>query len=96
MKFLTTVGTSKAIILPSALVKRYKMNKVIIEATEEGILIRPVETQTSFQRKMEIARKNKKAIYRQMEKEAGNSNTLVFYNDPNNTFEEVDIDILKA
>ena len=95
IKFLTNVGNSKAIILPSALIKRYKMNKVTIEATEEGILIRPVETKTSFQRKMELARKNKAAIYKQMEKEAGNPKMLAFYNDPNTTFEEVDIDIME-
>ena len=96
VKFLTSVGNSKAIILPSALIKRYKMNKVTIEATEEGILIRPVETKTPFQRKMELARKNKVAIYRQMEKEAANPKTVAFYNDSNNTFEEVDPDITEA
>ena len=70
IKTLTTVGNSKAVILPSAMVKRFRLKKVIIEATEVGILIRPVETKTSFQKKMELARRNKTAIYKQMEKEA--------------------------
>lgn len=96
IKTLTTVGNSKAVILPSALVKRYKMKKVTIEATEEGILIRPVETKTSFQKKMEFARKHKAAIYKQMEQEASNPETIAFYNNPNNTFEDVDPDIIEA
>ena len=96
VKSLSNVGKSKAVILPSALVKHYKMKKVIIEATEAGILIRPVETKTSFQKKMEHARKNKAALYKQMEAEAGNPKTIAFYNNPKNTFEDVDIDIFEA
>ena len=96
IKTLTTVGNSKAVILPSAMVKRYKMKKVTIEATEEGILIRPVETKTSFQKKMEHARKNKVALYKQMEQEANNPKTIAFYNSPKNTFEDIDLDIIEA
>ena len=96
IKRLTTVGNSKAVILPSAMVKRYKMKKVTIEATEEGILIRPVETKTSFQKKMELARKNKVAIYKQMENDEKNPETIAFYSNPNNTFEDVDLDIIEA
>ena len=43
IKQLTTVGNSKAVILPAALVKKYKLDRVVIEETDEGILIRPVE-----------------------------------------------------
>jgi antitoxin component of MazEF toxin-antitoxin module len=96
IKTLTTVGNSKAVILPSVLVKRYNLKKVTIEATEEGILIRPLETKTSFQRKMELARKNKKAIYKKMEREANDLKTVAFYANPNNTFEDIDLDIVES
>ena len=95
IKSLTNVGNSKAVILPSALIKRYNLKKVIIEATEVGILIRPVEAKTSFQRKMELARKNKAMIYKQMEQEAIDPRTIAFYNNPANTFENVNIDIIE-
>ena len=96
IKTLTTVGNSKAIILPSVLIKRYNLKKVTIDATEDGILIRPVEVKTSFQRKMELARKNKAALYKQMEKEANDLKTIAYYNNPDNTFEDVDTDIIES
>lgn len=96
IKTLTTVGNSKAVILPSVLVKRYNLKKVTIEATDEGILIRPVESKTSFQKKMELARKNKRAIYKKMEQEANDPKTISFYNNPNNTFENTDLDIVES
>jgi antitoxin component of MazEF toxin-antitoxin module len=96
IKTLTKVGNSKAVILPSAMVKRFKLKRVTIEATEEGILIRPVVTKTGFQKKMELARKNKAAIYKQMEKEANDPRTIAFYNNSNNTFEDIDLDIIES
>ena len=78
IKTLTTVGNSKAVIIPSSMVKRYNLKRVTIETTEEGILIRPVETISSFQKKIEAARKNKASIYKQMEKEANNIKTIAF------------------
>lgn len=93
VKSLTKVGNSKAVILPSALIKRYNLKKIIIEATETGILIRPVEVKTSFQKKMEYLRKNKTSIYKQMQKEANNPKAIAYYNNPNNTFEDIDLDI---
>jgi antitoxin component of MazEF toxin-antitoxin module len=96
IKTLTNVGSSKAVILPSALVKRYNLKKITIEATEEGILIRPVETKTSFQRKIDLARKNKGAIYKKMEQEANDPKTIAFYDNPSNTFENIDLDIVES
>jgi antitoxin component of MazEF toxin-antitoxin module len=95
VKTLTNVGNSKAIILPSALVKRYNLKKVTIEATDEGILIRPVEEKTAFQRKLENARKNKASIYKRMAREAKDPKTIAFYNNPDNTFEDVDPTIIE-
>jgi antitoxin component of MazEF toxin-antitoxin module len=86
-------GYAKAVIIPSVLTKRYNLKKIVLEATEEGILIRPVETKSSFQRKLERLRRNKRAIYRKMEAEANDPKTLAFYNDPDNTFEDVDPDV---
>ena len=59
-------------------------------------LITPVEIKASFQKKMELARKNKASMYKQMEQEANNPKTIAFYSNPNNTFEDVDLDIIEA
>jgi antitoxin component of MazEF toxin-antitoxin module len=98
VKTLTTVGNSKAIILPSALVKRFKLKKVTIEATDSGILIKPFEAEPKnlFQRKMASIRKNKEAIYKLMEKEASDKRTISFYSNEANRFDNVDLAILES
>ena len=86
IKTLRNVGNRKGIGLSSALIKRYDLKKVTIEATEAGILIRPVRAKNSFQKKMELARKNKTVIYKKMQKEASDPRTVAFYNHSSNTF----------
>jgi hypothetical protein len=65
--------------------------------TDDGILIRPVKpaSQTSsLQLKMEKARASKVTLYKQMEEQANRADTIAYYENGNNTFDDVDVDIL--
>ena len=95
IKTLTSVGNSKAVILPSEWVKRYKLEKVVIEETEDGILIRPAVQTTNFQKAIEKLRKNKVALYRRMESQANDPETINHYAKSVNNFSDVDPDILE-
>lgn len=90
IKKLIRVGSKSALILPAVLIKRYKLKNFIIEARDDGVLIRPVESKTSFQKKMQISRKNKTSIYKKMEEEANDPKTIAFYDNPDNTFGNLD------
>ena len=94
IKRLTSVGNSKAIILPSEMVKKYKLDKVVIEETEDGILIRSAIQNTDYQKAVEKLRKNKSAIYRRMESQANHPETIKYYAKIANSFSDVDPDIL--
>ncbi len=94
IKTLTAVGNSKAVILPSEMIKKYKLEKVLIEETEEGILIRSATQPTSFQRTIEKLRKNKSALYKRIESQANDPETIKFYAKSANNFSDVDLHII--
>lgn len=95
IKTLTSVGNSKAVILPSEMVKKYKLEKVVIEETDEGILIRSAVQNTNFQKAIEKLRKNKAALYKRIESQANDPETINFYAKSANNFSDVDLDILE-
>ena len=95
IKTLTSVGNSKAVILPSEMVKKYKLEKVIIEETDDGILIRSAVQNTNFQKAIEKLRKNKTALYKRIESQANDPETIKFYAKRANNFSDVDLDILE-
>ena len=95
IKTLTSVGNSKAVILPSEMVKKYKLEKVIIEETDEGILIRSAVLDTNFQKAIEKLRKNKAALYKRIESQANDPETINYYAKSANNFSDVDPDILE-
>ncbi len=95
IKTLTSVGNSKAVILPSEMIKKYKLEKVVIEETEEGILIRSAIAETNLQRAVEKLRKNKAAIYKQIESQAKDPETIKYYAKEANNFSDVDLDIIE-
>lgn len=95
IKTLTTVGNSKAVILPAEMVKKYKLEKVVIEETEDGILIRSAVQITNFQKAIEKLRKNKAAIYKRIESQANDPETIEYYGKAVNNFPDVDLDILE-
>ncbi len=95
IKTLISVGNSKAVILPAEMIKKYKLEKVAIEETEDGILIRSAAQTTNFQKAIEKLRKNKAAVYKQIESEASNPETIKYYAQSANNFSDVDLDILE-
>lgn len=93
-KKLTIIGNSKAVTLPSTWVKQHNVERITMQITDEGILIKPVKSPSSFQVKMEKVREVKAAIYKQMEEQASDPTTIAFYKNSNNTFDDVDVEIL--
>jgi antitoxin component of MazEF toxin-antitoxin module len=93
-KKLTVVGNSKAVTLPSAWVKQHNVERVTLQITEEGILIRPVPASSSFQSKMEKARQTKTYLYTEMESQANDPSTIAHYENKTNTLDDVDTEIL--
>lgn len=95
IKTLTTVGNSKALILPAEMVKRYKLEKVTIEETEDGILIRSAVQETNFQKAADKLKKNKTALYKRIESQANEPDTIAYYSKSANNLSDVDLDILE-
>jgi antitoxin component of MazEF toxin-antitoxin module len=87
------IGNSSGIILPKSLVEKYDLSDVIIEDHGDGIMIKPV-SKSIFQVKMEEARKNRKAVYSEMEKEASNPETIAFYEQEVEEWGDVDTEII--
>ncbi|MEQ8807986.1 MAG: AbrB/MazE/SpoVT family DNA-binding domain-containing protein [Imperialibacter sp.] len=80
VKSLTTVGNSQAIILPKHLIEKYHLEKVTLEETSEGILIRPHKSADNpFQKKVEAARASKAQIYERMRAAANDPEIIDFY-----------------
>ncbi len=95
IKTLTSVGNSKAVILPAQMVKKYKLEKVMIEETDDGILIRPAIPHTNFQKAIEKMRKNKALVYKRMESQASDAETIKYYSKNANNLSDVDLDIIE-
>lgn len=93
IKALKKVGKDQALILPARMVIKYKLGKkVMIEETEDGILIHATDKKlpkgSSFQKRLAELRKNKAAIYKRMEEAANDPEVQAYYLDPKNTFDE--------
>jgi antitoxin component of MazEF toxin-antitoxin module len=95
IKTLTSVGNSKAVILPSEMIKKYKLEKVVIEETEEGILIRSAVVETNLQKAVEKLRRNKATLYKRIESQAKDPETIKYYAKEGNNFSDVDLDIIE-
>ena len=94
IKSLTKVGNSRAVILPAQMIAKFKFGRtVMIEETEEGILIRAVRKETNYQKMLKKARENKEEIYRQIEKAANSPEAKAFYSNPENNFSDADPDL---
>jgi antitoxin component of MazEF toxin-antitoxin module len=92
-KTLTVVGNSKAVILPAQMVKKLGGDKVIIEETEDGILIRTA-LKSSFQKAVDKMRKNKAAMYKRFEIQATDPETIKYYSNPSSNFTDIDTEII--
>ncbi|SMD43997.1 Antitoxin component of the MazEF toxin-antitoxin module [Aquiflexum balticum DSM 16537] len=87
------IGNSSGIILPKALIDKYDLAEVIIEDHGDGIIIKPAK-KSMFQTKMEEARKNKKAIYSEIEKQASHPEMKVFYEREAEDWDGIDTEIM--
>ena len=76
-------------------IMKYKLEKVVIEETEDGILIRSAVQFTSFQKAIEKLRKNKAADYKRIESQASDPETIKYYAQRANNFSDVDLGILE-
>ena len=92
IKQLINVGNSKAVIIPKRLIEKFHLEKVIIQETEEGILLLPSTDKPSFQEKLENLRRNKKEIYNRMKKHAEDPKMISYYE--RDSLSEVDVDII--
>lgn len=95
IKNLTKIGNSKAVIIPAELIKKYQLNKILIEETEEGILIRSAEVLDSFHNAINKLRKNKTALYKKIEIQANDPETKRYYNQEGNNLVDIDLDLLE-
>jgi len=93
IKTLTSVGNSKAVIIPKRLINKYKLTSVIIREAENGILILPAEEHPSFQDKLEDFRKHKKELYARIKEQASDPETIRYYDQE--SLSEVDVDIIE-
>ncbi|HRK54619.1 MAG TPA: hypothetical protein PK185_11945 [Cyclobacteriaceae bacterium] len=75
--------------------KKYKPDKVVIKEADGRILIRSAVKETNFQKAIEKLRKNKKALYKRIESQANDPETINYYAKSANNFSEVDLDILE-
>ena len=89
------MGNSKSVILPSEMIKKYNLEKVLIEETEEGILIRSAVQNSDFQKTLEKLKRNKAAVYKRIKSQANDPETIKYYSKGANNFAEVDLDSMK-
>jgi antitoxin component of MazEF toxin-antitoxin module len=87
------IGNSSGIILPKALIDKYDLADVIIEDHGDGIMIRPA-VKSLFQAKMEEAKKNKKAIYSEMKKQAAQPEIQDLYEQEAGDWGDIDTEII--
>jgi len=87
------IGNSSGIILPKALIDKYDLADVIIEDRGDGIMIRPA-VKSLFQAGMEEARKNKKAIYSEMKKQAAQPEIQALYEQESEDWGNIDTEII--
>jgi hypothetical protein len=87
-------GNKSAVILPRNDYQIQPDRTVMIVKTKKGIVVRAVHKETSFQKKLRKLRENKKAIYKELEKAANDPETQAYYANPENTFDDVDQEIV--
>lgn len=79
IKTITIVGNSKAVILPAKWVKKFNVDEVRLEETEEGILIKAVEQKSNFRNAIDRLRMNRTRVYKRIELQANHPDTKKYY-----------------
>jgi len=91
-KSLTKVGNSQAVIIPRALINKYRLNTIKLIEKEEGILIVSDQETLSFREKVEKLRESKNRIYKNMKTQSMDPETLDYYE--NQELGDIDIEII--
>lgn len=73
------------------MVKKYKLQKVVIEETDDGILIRSAVQDTDFQKAIAKLSKNKATLYKRMERFVKRLGSL-----PTQEMDEVKLGLIKV
>ncbi len=94
VKKLITVGNSKALILPASMIEKHKLDKVVIEEVQDGILIKSATETSPYHKSLDALRKNKAAIYKRMTTQASAAETIEYYAKDANNLSNVDTDII--
>ncbi len=95
VKTLTKVGNSKALIIPADLIKKYGLDEVILEETDEGILIKSATTITDFRNAVNKLREKKQQLYDRIESQANEPETIAYYEQSENDLSDIDLDIVE-
>lgn len=95
IKSLTSIGNSKAVIIPAQMIKKYNLEKVLLEETENGILIRPAGSDTDFHEAVEKLRQNKDELYSRMKSQASDASAIQYYANAANNLSDIDLDIFE-
>jgi len=93
VKVLTKVGNSKAVIIPKKMIENFSLNTYSLEETEKGILIIPSDNKNTFQQKVIALKAQKNQLYKRMQKESEDKETIQYYKQ--NTVDEIDLDIIE-
>ena len=96
IKALTKVGKNQALIIPAKMIIKYKLGKkVMIEETENGILIHAVhrEKQSSFQKKLQKLRDTKEQWSKRMREDSNNPEIRAHYTNANNNLSDIEPEI---
>lgn len=88
------IGNSSGIIIPKALIDKYELTEVSVEDNGDGIIIRPLH-KSYFQSRLEEIRKNKSAIYSEMENQAALPDTKAYYEKEAEEWGNVDTEIIE-
>lgn len=76
---LIDLAGKKALIIPENLLKKYEIEKCVFEETDEGILIKPVDSVKNFSSRLNDLRKERAKIYAKMRDEANDPEIQKYY-----------------
>jgi antitoxin component of MazEF toxin-antitoxin module len=92
---LRKIGNSRGIIIPNDLIRKYRLERVNIRETDEGILLVPVDSKDDFSKKLEQMRIQQSHWLSEMKKAAEDENTQKYYRKESEEMGDVDIEILE-
>ena len=91
------IGNSKGIIIPKYFLDKYNFKKMVeIKEGKNGLIIKPVEEKSLFQKKLDVIKLNKYEIYDEMRVVAERDDTKEYYKNDVEGIGDIDLEILEA